>query len=96
MQVWHGKIYYRRRGGLCSIKMYRESNSVDRNEVAIIYRVVHKKGNPLLAAILKYFLEVIIVSVYIFGKFGLFHVSGEEIMGKDAIISLLRLFGHIC
>ena len=42
--------------------------------------MVHKKGNPLLAAILKYFLEVINVSVYIFGKFRLFYVSGEEIM----------------
>ena len=29
------------------------------------YRVVKKKGNPLLAAILKYFLEVINLSVYI-------------------------------
>ena len=49
-----------------------------------MYRVVHKKGNPLLAAILKYFLEVIIFSVYIFGKFGLFYVSGEDIVEKDA------------
>ena len=28
-----------------------------------------KKGNPLLAAILKYFLEVINLSVYVFSKF---------------------------
>ena len=54
-----------------------------------------KKGNPLLVAILKHFLEVINVSVHIFGKFRHFYVSGEEIMGKDAIISLLRLFEHI-
>ena len=54
-----------------------------------------KKGNPHLAAILKYFLEVIIFSVYIFGKFRLFYVSGEEIVEKDARMSLLRLFEHI-
>ena len=41
-----------------------------------------KKGNPLLAAILKYFLEVINLSVYIFGKCILFYVSGEEIVEK--------------
>ena len=33
-----------------------------------------KKGNPLLAAILKYFLEGINLSVYIFGKFRRFYV----------------------
>ena len=60
-----------------------------------IYRVVHKKGNPLLAAILKCFLEVINFSVYIFDTFRLFYVSDEEIMGKDATISRLRLFEHI-
>ena len=54
-----------------------------------------KKGNPLLAAILKYFLEIIHLSVYIFGKFRLFYVSGEEIVEKDAIMSLIRLFEHI-
>ena len=41
-----------------------------------------KKGNPLLAVILSYFLEVINFSVYKFGKFRLFYVSGEEIVGK--------------
>ena len=41
-----------------------------------------KKGNPHLAAILKFFLEVINLSVYIFGKFRLFYISGEEIDGK--------------
>ena len=61
----------------------------------MIYRVVKKKGNPLLAAILKYFLEVIIFSVYILGKFELFYVSGEEIVDKDARMSLIRLFEHI-
>ena len=60
-----------------------------------MYRVVQQKGNPLLEAILKYFLEVIIFSVYIFSKFRLFYVSGEEIVEKDAILSLLRLFEHI-
>ena len=60
-----------------------------------MYRVVKKKGNPLLAAILKYFMEVINLSVYIFGKFRLFYVSGEEIVEKDARISLIRLFEHI-
>ena len=59
------------------------------------YRVVKKKGNPLLAAILKYFLEVINLSVYIFGKFRLFYVIGEEIVDKDARISPIRLFEHI-
>ena len=54
-----------------------------------------KKGNPLLATILKYFLEVIDLSVYIFGKFRLFCVSGEEIVEKDARMSLRRLFEHI-
>ena len=48
-----------------------------------------KKGNPLLAAILKNFLEVINLSVYIFGRFRLFYVSGEEIVEEDARISLL-------
>ena len=43
----------------------------------------------------KYFLEVINLSVYIFGKFRLFYVSGEEIVEKDARMSLLRLFKHI-
>ena len=47
-----------------------------------MYRVVYKKGNPLLAAILKYFLEVINLSGFIFGKFRLFYVSGEEIVKK--------------
>ena len=35
---------------------------IDSGKVSIfllLYRVVHKKGNPLLVAILKYFLEVI-------------------------------------
>ena len=41
-------------------------------------------------AILKYFLGVINLSVYIFSKFRRFYVSGEEIGGKDAIMSLLR------
>ena len=59
------------------------------------YRVVQKKGNPLLAAILKYFPEVIELSVYIFGKFSLFYVSGDEIVEKDARMSLLLLFEHI-
>ena len=60
-----------------------------------MYRVVKKKGNPLLAAILKYLLEVINLSVHIFGKFRLFYVSGEEIVEKDARMSLIRLFEHI-
>ena len=46
-----------------------------------------KKENPLLAAILKYFLEVIIFSVYIFGQSRLFYVGGKEIV--------IRLFEHI-
>ena len=50
-----------------------------------------EKGNPLLAAILKYFMEVMNWSVYIFGKFRLFYVSSEE----KARMSLLRLFEHI-
>ena len=54
-----------------------------------------KKGNPLLAAILKYFLEVIIFSVNIFGKYRLFYVRGEQIVEKDARMSLIRLFEHI-
>ena len=58
-------------------------------------RVVKKKGNLLLAAILKYFLEIINLSVYIFGKFRLFYVSGEEIVEKDARMSLIRLLEHI-
>ena len=49
---------------------------------------------PLLAAILKYLLEVINLSVYIFGKFRLCYVSGEEIVEKDARMSLIRLFEH--
>ena len=48
-----------------------------------------------MAAILNNFLEVIILSVYIFSKFRLFYVSGEDIVEKDAILSLLRLFEHI-
>ena len=48
-----------------------------------------------MAAILKYFLEVINLSVYIFSKFRLFYVSGEEIVEKYARMSLLRLFEHI-
>ena len=44
---------------------------------------------------MKYFLEVINLSVYIFGKFKLFYVGGEEIVKKDAGMSLLRLFEHI-
>ena len=60
-----------------------------------MYRVVLKKGNALLVAILKYFLEVINLSVYIFGKCRLFYVSGLEIVEKDARMSLLRLFEHI-
>ena len=44
---------------------------------------------------MKYFLEAINLSVYIFGKFRLFYVSGEEIVEKDAEMSMLRLFEHI-
>ena len=44
---------------------------------------------------MKYFLEVINLSVYIFGKFRLFYISGEEIVEKDAGMSLLRLFEHV-
>ena len=55
----------------------------------IVQGVPKKEGNPLLAAILKYFLDVINLSVYIlFGKFRLFYVSGEDIVGKDARMSL--------
>ena len=53
-----------------------------------------KKGKPHLAAILKYFLTVIYVSVYIFREFRYFYISGEEIVEKDARMSLLRLFEH--
>ena len=53
----------------------------------VSYRVVKKKGNPLLAAILKYFLDVINLFVYIFSKFRRFYVSGEEIVEKDAVLS---------
>ena len=49
--------------------------------------MVQKKGNPFLAAILKKILEVIKLSVYIFGKFRLFYVS-EEIVEKDTRMSL--------
>ena len=35
------------------------------------------------------------LSVYICGKFRLFYVSGEEIVEKDARMSLIRLFEHI-
>ena len=55
----------------------------------------NKTKKPLLAAILKYLLEVINVCVYIFGKFRRFYASGEEIVEKDARMSLLRLFEHI-
>ena len=51
--------------------------------------------HPFLAAILKFFLEVINMSVYIFGKYRLFYISGEEFMEKDARMSLLRIFEHI-
>ena len=40
---------------------------------------------------MKYFLEVINLSVYKFGKFRLFYVSGEEIVEKDERMSLMRL-----
>ena len=60
-----------------------------------IYRVVKKKGNPHLAAILKYFPEVINLSVYIFSKFRLFYISGEEIVEKYARMCLIRLFENI-
>ena len=56
----------------------------------LMYRLVHKKGNPLLAAILKYFLKVINLSVYIFGQVRLFYVSGEEIVEKDERMCMLR------
>ena len=59
--------------------VYEEKNM---RYIRILYRVVKKKENPLLAAILKYFLEVMNLSVYIFGKFRLFYVSGEEIVEK--------------
>ena len=49
----------------------------------------------LLAAILKSFLEVFKISVYKLVKFRLFYISGEEIVEKDARMSLLRLFEHI-
>ena len=62
------------------------------DSTTIIYRVVPKKGNPLLAAILKYVLEVIIFSVYIFGKSKFFYVSGEEIVEKYARMSLLYAY----
>ena len=52
-------------------------------------------GNSSLELNLKYFLEVINFSVYIYGKFRPFYVSGEETVGKDARMSLLRLFEHI-
>ena len=64
-----------------------------RNEIP--YTGWSKKGNPLLAAISKIVLEVINLSVYIFGKFRLFYVSGEEIVVTDARMSLIRLFEHI-
>ena len=54
-----------------------------------LYRVVHKKGNPHLAAILKYFLKVINLSVFIFGQVRLYYVSGEEIVEKDERMCLL-------
>ena len=44
---------------------------------------------------MKNFLAVINLSVYIFGKYRLFYVSGEEIVEKDARMSLIRLFEHI-
>ena len=60
-----------------------------KNRIRLLYRVVQKKGNTLWAAILKYFMEVTFFG-YIFGKFGLFYVSGEKIMEKDARMSLIR------
>ena len=50
----------------------------------LLYRVVKKQIR-----------EVINLSVYIFGKFRLLYVSGEEIVEKDARMSLLHLFEHI-
>ena len=44
-----------------------------------------------MAAIWKYFMEVINLSVYIFSTFRRFYVSGEEIVEKDARMSLLCL-----
>ena len=41
----------------------------------LLYRVVPKKGNPHLAVIFKYFMEVIILSVYIFVKCRYFYVT---------------------
>ena len=61
--------------------------------------VNNKKGNQLLAAILKYFLEVIIFCVYIFVKCRYFYVSGEDIVEKDARMCyayLNTLYIHIC
>ena len=49
---------------------------------SILYRVVQKRGNPLLVAILKYFLGVINFAVYIFIEFRLSYVSGEKNRGK--------------
>ena len=69
-----------------------KNSTVSRSHVT--YSVVQNKGHPLLAAILKYFLEVNHLSVYIFGKFILFYVSSEEIVEKDARMSLLRLLEH--
>ena len=61
--------------------------------------LIQYRGGPkkktLLTAILKYFLEVSNLSVYMFGEFRLFYVSGEEIVEKDARMSLLRLSEHI-
>ena len=68
-------------------------------QLSVSTGLVHKKGNPLLAAIFKYFLGVISFFVYIFVKYRYFNVNGEimgkmEEMGKVARINLLRLFEH--
>ena len=62
--------------------------------VAVFYRVVQKKRKPTFGGHFKIFPGGNL-SVYIFGKFRRFYVNGEEIVEKDARISLIRLFEHI-
>ena len=60
------------------------------------YKVVIKKGYPLLAASWKYFLKGHYFSVCIFIKYKYFNVSAfDQIVEKDSKIILLRLFEQI-
>ena len=57
--------------------------------------VCANKRKPTFGSHFEIFPGLFNLSVYIFGKFRLFYVSGEEIVEKDARMSLIRLFEHI-